>query len=33
VVLTQAAEIMGDIVTGARPAPVPQKTAKNVKPG
>jgi carboxyl-terminal processing protease len=30
VVLTQAAEIMADMVSGARPSPVPQKTAKNV---
>ncbi|HVW69486.1 MAG TPA: carboxy terminal-processing peptidase [Steroidobacteraceae bacterium] len=28
IVLTQAAEIMGDVVTGARPQPPPQKTAR-----
>src|ERR1700722_10277229 len=28
IVLTQSAEIMGDIVTGARPQPPPQKTAR-----
>jgi len=28
IVLTQSAEIMGDIVTGTRPQPPPQKTAR-----
>jgi hypothetical protein len=28
IVLTQSAEIMADIVTGARPATPPQKTAR-----